>query len=106
MFAAAAATIVSGAVAERAQLGAYLIYSTVITGLIYPVVVHWVWDGVGWASSFNPDAVLGGAIDFAGSGYLFHSATSLPPQPPSLPPHCTYLQLLTAHLTLWISPRL
>lgn len=29
-----------------------------------------VWDDVGWASSFNPDAVLGGAIDFAGSGVV------------------------------------
>ena len=75
VFAAAAATIVSGAVAERAQLGAYLIYSTVITGLIYPVVVHWVWDGYGWASAFNgnegDDApLLGGQIDFAGSGVV------------------------------------
>jgi len=67
----------------RSHIGAYVIYTTVITGLIYPVVVHWVWDGVGWASSFNPDAVLGGAIDFAGSGCLFHSATPQPPQPPS-----------------------
>ena len=41
-----------------------------ITGLIYPVVVHWVWDDDGWASSFNPDAVLGGAIDFGGSGVV------------------------------------
>ena len=54
----------------RSHIGAYVIYTTVITGLIYPVVVHWVWDGVGWASSFNPDAVLGGAIDFGGSGVV------------------------------------
>ena len=59
-----------------------------ITGLIYPVVVHWVWDGVGWASSFNPDAVMGGAIDFAGSGYLFHLAyfSNLRPLTQNLPP--------------------
>ena len=75
VFAAAAATIVSGAVAERAQLMAYLIYSTVITGLIYPVVVHWVWDSNGWASAFNANTgdkgpLMGGQIDFAGSGVV------------------------------------
>ena len=56
--------------AERAQLSAYIIYTTVITGLIYPVIVHWVWDGHGWASSFNEHSYLGGVIDFAGSGVV------------------------------------
>ena len=69
-FAAAAATIVSGAVAERCKLSAYIIYTIVITGFIYPCVVHWVWDASGFMSSGNPDHILGGVIDFAGSGVV------------------------------------
>jgi len=58
-FAATAATIVSGAMAERTNFLGYLIYSIVITGFIYPVVGHWIWGG-GWLSELN-------MIDFAGS---------------------------------------
>lgn len=59
MFAAAAATIVSGAVAERLKFKAYLVYSVVITAFIYPISGHWMWGG-GWLSEL-------GFIDFAGS---------------------------------------
>ncbi len=69
-FAAASTTIVSGAVAERTYLLSYIVYTMAITLLVYPVVVHWAWSDYGWISPTNPNAVLHGVIDFAGSGVV------------------------------------
>ena len=67
-FAATAATIVSGAMAERTKFAGYLIYTVAITAVIYPIVSHWIWDGSGWLSAFAEDPIGDyGVIDFAGS---------------------------------------
>ncbi|MFZ5525945.1 MAG: ammonium transporter [Pseudomonadota bacterium] len=67
MFAATSATIVSGAIAERARFSAYIVGSVLITGLIYPVYGSWVWGsthgGEGWLRQL-------GFIDFAGSSVV------------------------------------
>jgi len=64
VFAATAATIISGAVAERTKFSAYLVYSFFVSALIYPVFGSWAWGslfhGSGWLEGM-------GFIDFAGS---------------------------------------
>ena len=69
MFAATAATIVSGAVAERVKLGAFMIFVIIYVGLVYPIVGSWQWGG-GFLSTLGGDE--GGFYDFAGST-LVHS---------------------------------
>jgi len=60
-FAATAATIDSGAVAERMNFKPYLLYSVIMTAIIQPICVHWCWDSRGWLYKM-------GFHDFAGSG--------------------------------------
>lgn len=59
VFAGTAATIVSGAVAERIKFGAFYIFSFLMVAIIYPIVGHWIWGG-GWLAKL-------GMFDFAGS---------------------------------------
>ncbi len=70
VFAATAATIVSGAVAGRMKFGSYLIYSAILTGIIYPISGYWKWGG-GWLNvqgfqDFAGSAVVHGVGGFAG----------------------------------------
>ncbi|MFZ5995661.1 MAG: ammonium transporter [Thermodesulfobacteriota bacterium] len=64
VFAATAATIVSGAMAERTKFSAYLVYSVIVSAFIYPIFGSWAWGGLfhggGWLEKL-------GFIDFAGS---------------------------------------
>ena len=60
VFCATAATIVSGAMAERTKFSAYCIYSAIISLLIYPIEAHWIWNPGGWLVKL-------GFHDFAGS---------------------------------------
>jgi Amt family ammonium transporter len=59
VFAGTAATIVSGAVAERIKFGAFFLFSFAMVGIIYPITGHWIWGG-GWLAKM-------GMLDFAGS---------------------------------------
>ncbi|MBU2939949.1 ammonium transporter [Lacinutrix sp. C3R15] len=65
MFAATAATIVSGAIAGRTKYSTYAIFSILMTALIYPIAGGWQWQGSGWLTDL-------GFIDFAGSS-IVHS---------------------------------
>ena len=124
-FAATAATIVAGTVAERCKMTAYLFYSLFLTAFVYPVVVHAIWNSDGFLCAFESKAdklMDVGMIDFAGSGVVhmtggatalvaaiilgprigrFNDAEGNPlPEPVSFPPHSVALQVLGTFL-LW-----
>ncbi|KAL6072644.1 ammonium transmembrane transporter [Balamuthia mandrillaris] len=72
-FAATAATIISGAVAERLRFPGYLVITAVMTGFVYPVVAHWIWSEAGWLNASRPggNGIWDtGVADFAGSAVV------------------------------------
>ncbi|KAL7528830.1 hypothetical protein ACHAXR_003997 [Thalassiosira sp. AJA248-18] len=123
-FAATAATIVAGTVAERCKFEAYLCYSLMLTGFVYPVVVYSIWSSSGFLTAFNNDPAFGcGMHDFAGSGVVhmtggitaliaakilgprigrFYDADGNElPEPHDFPPHSVALQVLGTFI-LWV----
>jgi len=125
VFAATAATIVSGAVAGRVALPAYFAAAIFLVSFVYPVVTHWVWQTGGWLSAFQfsdqENKVLFeedgcGLIDYAGSGVVhmtggiaaFWGAVALGPRlgrfqsgvAVPIPPHSVTLQALGVFI-LW-----
>jgi len=122
-FSAASATIVAGTLAERCQMAAYLCYSVMLTGWVYPVVAHSIWSPNGFLSAYSIDPLWGvGMIDFAGSGVVhvtggvtalfatmilgprrgrFHDAAGCPLETPrEFPGHSQALQMLGTFI-LW-----
>lgn len=69
VFCATAATIVSGAMAERTKFSMYLLYSIVISAVIYPIEGHWSWGG-GWMSEMGFHDFAGSTVVHACGGFL------------------------------------
>lgn len=122
-FSAASATIVAGTLAERCQMVAYLCYSVMLGGFVYPVVAHSIWSHQGFLSHSAAEPLWGvGLIDFAGAGVVhmtggttalfatmilgprrgrFHDDTGRPlAKPADFPGHSVALQMLGT-FTLW-----
>eukprot|EP00549_Striatella_unipunctata_P007703 CAMPEP_0118701394 /NCGR_PEP_ID=MMETSP0800-20121206/17226_1 /TAXON_ID=210618 ORGANISM="Striatella unipunctata, Strain CCMP2910" /NCGR_SAMPLE_ID=MMETSP0800 /ASSEMBLY_ACC=CAM_ASM_000638 /LENGTH=460 /DNA_ID=CAMNT_0006602309 /DNA_START=45 /DNA_END=1427 /DNA_ORIENTATION=- len=114
VFAGTTATIVSGAVAERCQFRAYLVYSFALSGFIYPVASHWIWDGSGFLFGKVQDFAGGGAVHMVGGAAAAAGAFFLGPRsgkfvedpdtgkkvPTTIPGHNAVLASLGA-LILW-----
>ena len=127
-FSATSVTIVAGTLAERCQMAAYLCYSVVLAGFVYPVIAHTFWSKNGFLSIGNKDPFLGvGVVDFAGSGVVhltggssalyatlilgprrgrFYDAQGEPLEvPKTFPGHSVALQLLGT-MALWFGCKL
>lgn len=109
VFCATAATIVSGAMAERTKFVAYICYSIVISAIIYPIVGHWIWGG-GWLAEMGMRDFAGSTVVHSTGGWLaLTGAIMLGPRigkyasdgsPKSLPGHNIALVFLGGFI-LW-----
>ncbi|MCQ2403854.1 MAG: ammonium transporter [Lentisphaeria bacterium] len=110
MFCATAATIVSGAMAERTQFRSYLVYSALISLFIYPIAGKWAWGG-GWLANLNFHDFAGSTVVHSVGGWLaLAGAIALGPRlgkygpdgkPRAIPGHSIALAT-TGVLVLWI----
>ncbi len=109
-FCGAAATIVAGAMAERMKFPAYLMYTAVISAVVYPLVGHWIWHGDGWLAQLGFGDFAGSTVVHAtGGSTAFIGATILGPRigkfprngdPRAIPGHSIPLAALGVFL-LW-----
>ncbi|MFO8014515.1 MAG: ammonium transporter [Phycisphaerae bacterium] len=68
-FCGAAATIVAGGMAERMQFHAYLMYTVVVSALVYPIIGHWIWGG-GWLAGMGFGDFAGSTVVHATGGWI------------------------------------
>jgi Amt family ammonium transporter len=109
-FCGAAATIVAGAMAERMKFPAYLMYTAVISAIVYPVIGHWIWNGDGWLARLGFGDFAGSTVVHATGGWAgFIGAKILGPrigkfpkngEPRAIPGHSIPLAALGVFL-LW-----
>jgi Amt family ammonium transporter len=109
-FCGAAATIVAGAMAERMKFPAYLMYTAVISAVVYPLVGHWIWNGDGWLARLGFGDFAGSTVVHATGGWAgFIGAKILGPrigkfpengEPRAIPGHSIPLAALGVFL-LW-----
>lgn len=110
MFCATAATIVSGAMAERTKFHSYLVYCLVISALVYPTSGHWAWGG-GWLSELGFHDFAGSAVVHSLGGWLALGGAALvgprfgkygpDGKPRAIPGHSLALSTIGVFL-LWI----
>lgn len=81
VFCSTSTTIASGALAERTSFRAYLIYSAVMSALVYPISGHWIWNSSGWLRSIGFHDFAGGtAVHVVGAAAAFAGAAIVGPR--------------------------